>query len=162
MIALRYTRAFGAIVLTAALGACTGAASTTSVAPLAIAGSRDAQAVAAAAGGYTFNPPSPLSMQLNTTVNVTIGESGYSGPFKVSGCSGPHCAKAKYGWACWNHSTNNDINSITAQIKASPTMIMTEYAAGQYFPSVQCTFTIKDAKGRTATYTASAPGSRAS
>jgi hypothetical protein len=152
---IRTSLPFAAIAVALALGGCAGAASTNSVAPLALSGVRDAQAVSA--GVYKFNPPSPLSMTVNTTVNVTIGESKYSGPFRVSGCSGSHCAKAKYGWACWSSSTNNDINSITAQIKASPTMIMTEYAAGQYYPAAQCIFSIKDSKGRTATYEASAP-----
>lgn len=144
-----------AVALALALCACAGAASTSAAAPLAASVPRAAQALSP--GVYKFNPPSPLGMTVNTTVNVTIGESKYSGPFRVSGCSGPNCTKAKYGYACWSHSTNNDINSITAQIKASPTMIMTEYAAGQYYPAVQCTFTVKDTKGRTATYTASAP-----
>lgn len=100
-------------------------------------------------------------MTLNTTVNVTISESKYTGVFKVTSCSAPggQCARAKYGYACWTRSTPDDINSITAQIKASPTMIMTEYAAGQYFPSVKCYFTVKDSKGRKAVYEAYAPAS---
>ena len=148
-------RPLAAIAVVVALSGCAYARAGVPIAASSISSSRDAQARAR----YKFRPPSPLSMTLNTTLYVTISESGYSGPFKVSGCSGKNCAKGAYGWACWTRSTPDDINSITAQIKASPTMIMTEYAAGQYYPSVQCTFTIKDTKGRTATYEAFAPGS---
>jgi len=47
------------------------------------------------ASTITFNPPSPLKMTLNSNVNVAVSEIGYSGGFKVTGCStkslGAHC-----------------------------------------------------------------------
>jgi hypothetical protein len=107
-------------------------------------------------------PPNPRALLIVAAAAVLGGcaaASTNTGAFKVSGCSAPggQCARAKYGYACWTRSTPDDINSITAQIKASPTMIMTEYAAGQYFPSVTCYFTVKDSKGRKAVYEAYAP-----
>jgi hypothetical protein len=157
MALLPNARALLVVAAAAAIGGCAGA-STNPITPLTPSRATVTQSVASTAG-YTFSPASPLSMSLNTTVNVTIRESKYRGTFKVTGCSAPggQCGRAKYGHACWTRSTPDDINSITAQIKASPTMIMTEYAAGQYFPSVTCYFTIKDSKGRTAVYEAYAP-----
>jgi|GEM_PF-3231850 len=115
-----------------------------------------ADVFAPAAGHIAFVPASPLTMTVNTVVNVAVSEPRYHGPFKVTACAGPNCLRVKYGWACYTRSTPDDINSITAQFKLAQTMILTEYAAGQYYPSVACTFTVKDSLGHSATYTAQA------
>jgi hypothetical protein len=108
-----------------------------------------------------FNPASPLTVALNTTVSVTVSETGYSGSFKVVGCSAKlpvHCTPVRYGKACYENYTPDQINSISATMySGSTTMTMSNYAAGTYFPTITCHFKIKDSLGNTATYTATSP-----
>jgi len=98
------------------------------------------------ASSITFNPPSPLKMMLNSNVNVAVSEAGYTGGFKVTGCStkslGAHCTWIKYGQACYVNATPNYINTIEARMyPGSSTLMMAE----------------GDKNGNSAAYTATAP-----
>jgi len=161
MKSLGIVSALVAIIGTAALSACSS-----SQLPMSpgLAGGHQASSVSKvvpSSSGITFNPTSPLNLALNTTVSVAVSESGYSGGFKVVGCSAKlpvHCTPVKYGKACYENYTPDQINSISATMYAgSSTMTMSNYAAGTYFPKIVCHFKVKDSLGNTATYTASSP-----
>ena len=109
----------------------------------------------------TFDPASPLTLGLNTTLYVTVSETGYHGSYKVAGCSAKspvHCTPVRYGKACYENYTPDQINSISATIySGSKTMTKSNYAAGTYFPKITCRFKVKDSLGNSATYTVTSP-----
>jgi len=153
---MKTTRIFSvliAIASTGILAACANSAQP----PLSQAGAESRYA-----SSITFNPPSPLKMTLNSNVNVAVSERGYSGGFKVTGCStkslGAHCTWIKYGQACYVNATPNYINTIEARIyTGGSTLMMAEGEIGPTAPSLDCHFTIKDKNGNSAVYTATAP-----
>src|SRR5690348_12014763 len=118
-------------------------------------------AVQPSTSAITFDPASPLTLALNATVYVTVSETGYHGSYKIAGCSAKlpvHCTPVRYGKACYENYTPDQINSISATIyNGSHTITMANYAAGTYFPKITCHFKVKDSLGNSATYTVTSP-----
>jgi hypothetical protein len=157
---LRVLAALIVFVGAASLGACSNSelASNGNIPALPASSAHQMEPLASA---ITFNPPSPLTLPLNTTVNVTMSETGYTGSYKVVGCftkRPTHCTPIRYGQACYENDTPNTINSVEAKMySGTTTMTVSDGEIGVFYPTITCHFKIKDSRGNTATFTATSP-----